>query len=122
MEVHEHPVLNGSVGKLHSRIEHNDFRSLEHYIKKHDEYAGWEANRFCWLQTAGREEWERLTPRQRFKYRTLDKPGLGLFYFLVSYVLKSGFMDGRAGFHLACHKARYFRNIRRKIKEKRRAG
>lgn len=122
MEVHEHPVLNGSVGALHACIEHNDFRSLEHYIKKHEEYADWEANRFCWLQMAGNDAWGRLTSRQRFKYRMLDRPGLGVFYFLVSYLLKSGFLDGRAGFQLARYKARYFRNIRRKIKEKRRAG
>ena len=116
MEVHEHPVLEGTVGTIRARIEHNDFRSMEHYLKKHEEYADWEAHRFCWLQSAGKEEWIRLTPRQRFKYRMLNKPGLGPFYFCVSYFLKMGFLDGRAGFALARAKCRYFTQICRKIR------
>lgn len=119
MEVHEHPVLEGSVGTIRARIEHNDFRSLEHYLKKHAEYAEWEANRFCWLQSAGEEAWSQLTFRQRFKYRVLDKPGLGLFYFCVSYFLAFGFMDGAVGFHFARLKAYYFNRIRSQIKHKR---
>ena len=116
MEVHEHPVLNGTVGQLNSRIEHHDFRSLEHYLKKHEEYAQWEANRFRWLKTAEKEEWARLTRRQRIKYWLLDKPGLGLFYFCAAYFLKLGFLDGAAGFHLARCKMRYFSKIRSRIK------
>jgi len=118
MEVHEHPVLTGTIGTLNMRIEHHDFRSLEHYIKKHAEYATWEANRFCWLKTAGEKEWSLLTRRQRFKYRMADKPGLGLFYFCVSYFLKSGFLDGGAGLRFARLKWNYFNDIRAKIKKK----
>ncbi len=116
MEIHEHPVLNGSVGAIHSRIQHNDFRSLAHYLAKHDEYAAWEAKRFQWLQTSGVAEWSQLTTRQRLKYRMLNKPGLGLLYFAASYFLKLGFLDGRSGFYLAAYKARYFRTIRMKIR------
>ena len=116
MEVHEHPVLNGTVGTIRARIEHNDFRSLDHYQKKHEEYAAWEANRFRWLCSAGQTEWAKLTTRQRIKYRMLKKPGLGLMYFFAAYILKLGFLDGRAGFELARAKCRYFNRIRRKIR------
>lgn len=116
MEVHEHPVLNGAVGKIRARVEHHDFRSMEHYLKKHEEYADWEANRFRWLKTVGQDEWNRLTFRQRVKYNMLNKPGFGLTYFCAAYFLKLGFLDGRAGFLLARAKCRYFNLIRRKIR------
>ncbi len=116
MEVHEHPVLNGTVGELRARIEHNDFRSLEHYFKKHEEYADWEANRFRWLKSAGQNEWDQLTARQRSKYSMLNKPGLGLIYFCAAYFLKLGFLDGRAGFELARAKCRYFNRIRDRVR------
>ena len=116
MEVHEHPVLNGTVGKICARVEHHDFRSMEHYLRKHDEYAAWEANRFCWLQSAGKQEWAKLTARQRVKYSLLNRPGLGWIYFCAAYVLKLGFLDGRAGFELARTKCRYFNQIRRQIR------
>src|SRR5262249_41453104 len=31
MEVHEHPVLNGSVGQIRAPLVHKDFRDLHHY-------------------------------------------------------------------------------------------
>ena len=56
-----------------------------------------------------------LTRRQRIKYRLLDKPGLGLLYFCVSYFFELGFLDGAAGFHFARLKCRYFNMIRARI-------
>lgn len=119
MEVHEHPVLTGTTGDLTARLEHHDYRGFKHYIGKHNEYSSWEASRFQWLQTAGAGEWAKLNQRQRFKYRHLDKWWLGPFYFLISYLLKKGFLDGRAGFRFALLKGRYFSDIRLKIEESR---
>ena len=53
MEVHEHPVLKGSVGELKSKIDHNDFKGLHSYIAKHNEYSSWEARRYMKLRNAG---------------------------------------------------------------------
>lgn len=39
MEIHEHPVLNGSVGAITAPIDHRDDRDLHHYIAKHNEYS-----------------------------------------------------------------------------------
>lgn len=117
MEVHEHPVLEGSLGEINSRIEHRDYRGLSHYISKHNEYSSWEARRYLWLQSANEEEWDKLNERQRFKYRHLNKWWLGRFYWLVSYLLKRGFLDGRAGWTFACFKQRYFEDIRLKVLE-----
>jgi len=117
MEIHEHPVLNGSIGELRSAIEHRDYRGFAHYVSKHNDYSSWEANRFHWLKFASIDQWDDLTRRQRFKYKNLDKWWLGLFYFLVAYFVKRGFMDGRAGWTFNRLKLRYFNDIRFKICE-----
>jgi glycosyltransferase involved in cell wall biosynthesis len=119
MEVHEHPVLKGSIGEIHTPIEHNDFRGLKHYIIKHNEYSSWEAMRYIRLvnQHEGDVEWDRLTNRQKKKYRNLAKWWFAPIYFIVSYFLKRGFLDGTVGFHFALMKAIYFYQIRLKIKE-----
>ena len=46
MEVHEHPIVEGSIGKLKAPLDHFDFRGLEKYMEKHLQYASWEAHRF----------------------------------------------------------------------------
>ena len=117
MEVHEHPVLDGSTGEIQARLEHHDYRGLKHYIAKHNEYSSWEANRYQWLSKAGEDEWAKLNGRQRFKYWHLAKWWLGPLYFLVSYFAKRGFLDGAAGWTFARLKMRYFDEIRLKILE-----
>jgi len=117
MEVHEHPVLEGSVGEIKARLEHHDFRGMKHYLTKHNEYSSWEANRFQWLRNAGAEEWGKLNSRQRFKYRNLGRWWLGWVYWVVAYVVKKGFLDGKSGWTFNHLKRRYFGEIRLKILE-----
>ena len=120
MEIHEHPVLEGSSGEITSPIEHNEYRGLRHYIAKHNEYSSWEAARYRQLMagdSAAGEAWRRLTPRQQSKYRHLAKWWAAPVYFLRGYLGKRGFLDGAAGFHFALMKAVYFYQIRLKIRE-----
>jgi len=117
MEVHEHPVLDGPVGQIDANLQHHDYRGLKHYIAKHNEYSSWEAERYLWLRSSGVEAWDKLTKRQRFKYRNLNKRWLALFYWMIAYVLKFGFLDGATGWNFAMFKWRYFTDIRLKIRE-----
>jgi len=117
MEVHEHPVLNGTVGQVQTRLDHHDFRDLHSYLSKHNEYSSWEARRFDWLRTANPEAWTKLTPRQQFKYRHLNKWWFAHLYWFVALVLKRGLFDGAAGWRLAGMKRRYFAEVRLKILE-----
>jgi len=117
MEVHEHPVLEGEIGKIEAHLEHHDYRGLHSYIWRHNEYSTWEANRCMWLASAGPEEWSKLIPRQRFKYRNLGKWWFAPLYFVIGYVIKCGFLDGLAGLRFALFKRRYFSDIRLKIQE-----
>lgn len=50
MEVHEHPIIEGKVGIIKSKVVHKDFKNLEHYIAKHNAYSSWEAQRYLQLK------------------------------------------------------------------------
>jgi glycosyltransferase involved in cell wall biosynthesis len=113
MEVHEHLVVRGRVGRIRARLEHHDLRDLEAYRARHDEYASWEAARYLALRRDGSVS--ALGPRQRLKYRVLMMPGFPAGYFVASYVLRGGFLDGRAGLAFARSKMRYFRQVQAKI-------
>jgi len=116
MEIHEHPIVEGSVGEITARIDHRDYRGLAKFIERHKDYALWEARRYDTLQKDG-AAWERFTPRQRFKYRHLATWWYPWFYFLFTYIAKLGFLDGSPGFHYAAYKAWYFQTIRLLIRE-----
>ena len=116
MEVHEHPVLRGTIGEIRASLEHHDGKSLKSYIRRHKEYSSWEANRYLWLQNADQKSWEALNKRQRFKYRHLNRFWLSYSYFFLQFILKRGFLDGQAGLRFALLKLQYFQDIRSKIR------
>jgi glycosyltransferase involved in cell wall biosynthesis len=116
MEIHEHPVLDGSIGEIAAPIEHNDDRGILKFIDRHRDYAIWEARRYRLLHEGGDEAWARLTPRQRTKYRNLAKWWYPFGYGLYQYLGKLGFMDGHAGFQYAFYKIWYFNSIRLLLK------
>ena len=114
MEVHEHPVLEGTVGQLNTLVDHQDFKGIDAYIAKHKEYASWEARRYLKLRETP-EATAHFTAIQRRKYDSLTSWWLAPSYFLYSWLWKRGILDGWAGFVFAKMKASYFSQIRRKI-------
>jgi len=116
MEVHEHPILAGEVGVIRSKIDHQDFRGVSHYVIKHNEYASWEAGRF--LKTAGNPEIvSKWTWKQRLKYRLMRSVLIGPAYFCGSFFLLGGFRDGARGWAFAVLKMSYFTQVYCKIRE-----
>ena len=118
MEIHEHPVLQGSVGEIRTRIDHRDDRGLEHWKRRHAEYAAWEAQRTFRMRAAGSGPVE---GRQALKYRVLGKWWLPAVYFLDGYVRRLGVLDGWQGLCHAWLKARYFAQIGRLLRTHARA-
>ncbi len=116
MEVHEHPIVEGAVGRISVPIDHRDDRGLARFLERHLDYARWEAMRYAELKSRP-DAWRHLTGRQRFKYRHLIKWWYPGFYFLFTYIVKLGLLDGGAGYHYAAYKAWYFRTIRLLITE-----
>ncbi len=119
MEIHEHPILEGPVGKLHSKIDHRDFRQVSHYIAKHNEYSSWEAQRLLQreLQSSNIE----LTLKQKIKYRLVNSSLSGIVYFFGAYVVLLGFLDGSRGLAFALLKSSYFTQVYCKIRELRKS-
>ena len=116
MEVHEHPQLNGDVGIIKSKIDHQDFRGVSHYVIKHNEYAGWEAARF--LKASSNSQLAAMwTWKQRLKYALMKSPFVGPAYFLGSFFLLGGFRDGGRGLAFAILKMSYFTQVYCKIRE-----
>lgn len=117
MEVHEHPVLDGSVGELHSKVDHRDFKGLDAYLARHEAYAQWESRRYAKLmETPGARR--SFTTTQRVKYGALKSWWLAPAYFCYCWIWKLGFLDGHAGFVFAKLKAQYFARIRALIMQR----
>lgn len=116
MEVHEHPILEGKVGVIKSKIDHQDLRGVTHYVNKHNDYASWEAARF--LKTSkevkARGNW---TWKQKIKYGLMRTPLIGPTFFVGSYFLMGGFRDGTRGLAFGILKMAYFTQVYCKIKE-----
>jgi glycosyltransferase involved in cell wall biosynthesis len=116
MEIHEHPILVGKIGNIKSKIDHKDFRSIEHYINKHNDYSTWEAYRY--IESMKNKEFKNtLTWKQRIKYKLMKSVLIGPLYFLGSYILMGGFRDGKRGLAFSIFKMSYFTEVYCKIKE-----
>ncbi len=84
--VHEKIIHKGEIGFLKNKIDHFSFRDIDQYSRKLDLYAGLQAR-------------EILTAKKKIPWiHRLIKPG---FRFLVLYVIRLGFFDGKKGYRLA---------------------
>jgi glycosyltransferase involved in cell wall biosynthesis len=116
MEIHEHPVIDGTTGDVRARVEHRDDRGLEHWLRRHVEYAAWEARRTEMLRASGAAA--HLTPRQRAKYRNLGRWWLPGTVFAANYLARLGMLDGRQGLAHALLKSWYFWTIGTMLRER----
>ena len=102
IEVHEHVVVNGKVGRLKSPVRHENFNKLDRYIQKHNEYSNWESKVF--FQGLDGEIKPSLLGNQAQRRKWLKRfflcfPGAPLLRFFYSYIYKLGFLDGRQGLY-----------------------
>lgn len=116
MEIHEHPILSGQVGEIKARIDHRDLRGIDSYMKKHNEYAAWEASRYTNIRHNS-AEWKNYTWKQKLKYRLMRTIWLAPVFFFGSFFLMGGFRDGKRGYVFAILKMSYFSQIYSRIKE-----
>lgn len=115
MEVHEHPQITGKVGRIKSRIVHDDDRGISKFVDRHIAYARWEAKRVETLVLS--DAWGKFSLRQKAKYSALGKGWYPVAYFFYVYVIRLGVLDGRAGLLYALYKAWYFLTIGLLIKQ-----
>mgnify|MGYP000139883912 CR=1 FL=1 len=81
-EVHADVEVDGPVRVARERLFHNTFESFDQYMKKFDKYTTWAAG-----------DRGRVTRRVTFVHLLL-RP---VWRFVRQYVLRLGFLDGRAG-------------------------
>ncbi len=101
----EHAVTTGENVRFSSCIEHHDFKSLSHWIDRHNRYSSMEAREMMAGNALGE-----VSPRllgapderrmwlRRFYYRLPMRP---VVYFVYRYFFRMGFLDGRVGFRYA---------------------
>lgn len=109
IEGHYQPVLkpdfaHETIGQLQSPLIHD---AGNHWEERHLRYAAWEAG------MNARNAWPSDPSKFRRILKTIFKtlPCRPLCAFLHSYILKAGFLDGRAGFDFAQSRARYYTMI-----------
>ncbi len=119
-------VVDGAVGDLQHPLDHYPFsKGLSHWIARHNSYSTFEAQQI--LQNRASQEpfslpaafFERDFNRRRFHQKELfyRLPARPLVKFLLLYVLKRGFLDGRPGFTYALLQSIYEAMIVLKVQE-----
>jgi glycosyltransferase involved in cell wall biosynthesis len=102
-EIHEHFMIDGSIGFLRTPLIHNDYRGIGPWIERHNKYATWEAH----LYKQWREQPVNLrlrsmrdpVARNRMLRRVWVRlPARPLMRFLIWLVGKGGYRDGITGF------------------------
>jgi glycosyltransferase involved in cell wall biosynthesis len=118
LEMHCHPIVDGEIGRLHSPMIHRDFDDLHHHFARHNIYSDWEALlRTCYRNRSLDGEirphlfGSAVERRRSLKRLFLSLPGKPLIYFVYSYVLRCGFLDGRPGLIYNVLKAFYWYQI-----------
>ena len=84
--VHERVLCDGKIGLLKSRMDHYSFRSQEQYEQKLKFYAALQAKE---IKKSGKKV---------YLIHQLVKPA---FRFVVLYLIRFGFLDGKRGYVLA---------------------
>jgi len=119
-------VVDGPVGDLQHPLDHYPFsKGLTHWFARHNSYSTLEAQQI--LQNRERREafrlraafFERDFNRRRFHQKELfyRLPARPLIKFLLLYILKRGFLDGRPGFTYALLQSIYEAMIVLKVQE-----
>ncbi|MBW4443932.1 MAG: glycosyltransferase family 2 protein [Plectolyngbya sp. WJT66-NPBG17] len=129
-EVHEHVVLSGKVGYLKNDMLHIDFKDLYHWLERHNRYSNWEAQVYLNLLTGQGENgtieanlFGNSVQRKRFLKRIWVRlPFKPTLRFLLAYVIRLGFLDGRAGYIYARLLSQYEFQIGVKLFELRQFG
>ncbi|MEM1098463.1 MAG: glycosyltransferase family 2 protein [Planctomycetota bacterium] len=101
------PVLEGPAGYLQAQFPHYHFsRGFRQWFEKHAMYAGLEALEWQKAVEGTANDWAGLFSlrdpvrrQQALKRLSYDLPFRPLLKFGHMYVLKRGFLDGRAGWH-----------------------
>lgn len=105
VEVHEHIILKGRAEYLKHDLLHEDFKSVYHFVDRHNRYSNWDARVYANLSlgiygsaSIKASPFGSPLERKRFIKRLWARfPARPLLRFLWMYVVRLGFLDGKSG-------------------------
>ena len=105
VEVHEHIILQGRTDYLKHDLLHEDFKSIYHFVERHNRYSTWDARVYHNLASGVKGQnsinasfFGTPLERKRFIKRLWSHmPFRPLLRFCWMYVIQRGFLDGRPG-------------------------
>jgi glycosyltransferase involved in cell wall biosynthesis len=112
-DVNEEFIADGGIGYLQSHLHHYPFNNgIAYWFERHNRYSSMEAVTKVSMRldpVLDRTLWSSdPIERRRSLKRLLDKmPFRALIVFLYLYVVRLGFLDGRAGFYFSRMRAIY---------------
>ncbi|WP_120338194.1 glycosyltransferase family 2 protein [Cryobacterium soli] len=115
VEGHYQPLMDGKVGAGKASLIHDDPDGFFEYFSRHNRYSDWEAH----LAVLGSKVDGRGGQGLRASLVGMSRriPLRGVVYFLYAFVLRRGFLDGRAGLDYAIAHAFYYWQIQLKARE-----
>lgn len=113
VEGHYQPKGRDTPGHLRGRIIHDDRDPVSTWFDRHNRYSDWEAH-LRRNRTLRRTVANERSSRGSVFDRVPAKPAV---FFIYSYVLRLGFLDGRAGFDYAIALSLYYWQIGLKVRE-----
>lgn len=118
VEGHYQPQTKLPINRLKGRLIHDDKDPLSSWFERHNRYSDWEAH------LRSNSALRRNVAHQRSRQgRLFDLiPAKPLVFFAYSYILRAGFLDGRAGFDYAVALSAYYWQIELKLRELNRAA
>jgi glycosyltransferase involved in cell wall biosynthesis len=114
VEGHYQPIIDGQVGRLTGKLIHDDPDPLFNYFERHNKYSDWETELKFNSRLQSQVRSHRTKQGRIFDFVPI-KP---LAFFLYSYVLRSGWRDGKSGFHYAVALSFYYWQISLKVLER----
>jgi len=112
--------IQGTIEYLHTPYDHYGLsKGIGHWLDRHNRYATLEASArlsapICWRDVFSRHG---STRNKALKPIVSRVPGWPLIRFLITYVLRFGFLEGRPGFVYCANLAYYEFLIRLKMRE-----
>lgn len=117
VEGHYQPQVNeGIVVNGISPIGHQDEDGLYDYFARHNRYSDWEAHMLHRKESVSEKS------RSRLGKLAVNIPAKPIVFFVYSYMVRLGFLDGKAGFNYALALSFYYWQIGLKLRELEREG
>jgi hypothetical protein len=119
----ENIVVSGKTGRLKELLLHESNQDLAYWIRKQKEFSTWNAVRREQQLAEGIPPFaevfssDPLQRRKCLKAIYLRLPGKPLWMFVYLYLIKRGFLDGKAGIYFCALRAAHELNTSAKVYE-----